>query len=150
MHPDSRAVFSSHVPGCQANMANRLCYSETRIFTQLTKSLWRLRVLHALCWVHQTSRLTGRQMHGFWKQSAFFLFFPSCAVNTPLDHCPLQPRAWSQSLTSKHSVCLCVECLSRWCLGRVKDGWEADSRDLDSCLGGWGILNEGTFWKRVW
>lgn len=54
--------FSSHVPGYQANMANWLCYSETLIFTQLTKSLWRSRVLHAFCWACQTSRLTGQQM----------------------------------------------------------------------------------------
>lgn len=55
-------LFSSHVPGYQANMANWLCYSETLIFTQLTKSLWRSRVLHAFCWACQTSRLTGQQM----------------------------------------------------------------------------------------
>lgn len=90
----------------------------------------------------------------------FLSFFPSCAVNTPLDHCPLQPRAWSQSLTSEHtsehplvlnSVCLCVECLPRWCLGSVKDDWEADSRDLDSHLGGkyikWGNILEKSLIK---
>lgn len=142
MHPDSRAVFLSHVPGCQANMANWLCYSETLIFTQLTKSLWRLRVLHALCWAHQTSRLTGRQMHSFWKQSAFFLFF-SLSCKYPVRPLPVTSHSlesasniWtSDRLLVLNSVCLCDESLPRYCLGRVKDGRETGSRDSYSCLG---------------
>lgn len=93
--------FSSHVPGYQANMANWLCYSETLIFTQLTKSLWRSRVLHAFCWACQTSRLPGQQMQFLEaiclkkkikeikerkeKETFFFL-----SINALLDHHPLQ------------------------------------------------------------
>lgn len=146
MHPDGQAVFSSDVPGCQANMANWLCYSETLIFTQLTKSLWRWRVLHALCWAHQTSRLTRRQMHSFWTQSAFFLFFFSWVENTALYYCPLQESAWSLSETSEHtfdnpvilvlnSMLLSNECFLKHCLARVKDGQGVESRVSFTCLG---------------
>lgn len=62
-----------------------------------------------------------------------FFFFP-WAVNTLLDHCLLQTRAWSQSLTSEHPevplvlspVCLCDGCLPRCCPRKVKGGWEAE------------------------
>lgn len=145
MHPDSRLFFLSHVSGCQANMANWLCYSEILIFTQLTKSLWRLRVPHALCWARQTSRLTRQQMHSFWKQSAFFFSFFSCKYSIRL--LPVRSQSlesvcniWTYIWTSNgplvlNSVCLCDGCLPKSCLGRGKDGWEAGSRDSYSFLG---------------
>ena len=139
--------FLSHVPGCQAKMANWLCFSETLIFTQLTKSLWHLRVLHARCWVRQTSSLTRQQMHSFWKQSAFILFFfplsrkypvrPLPITNQSLESiCKILTYIWNLVvLLVLNSVCLCDGWLPRCCLGKVKDGQAASSRDSYSCLG---------------
>lgn len=144
--PSCFFFFLSHVPGCQAKMANWLCYSETLIFTQLTKSLWRLRVLHALCWARQTSSLTRQQMHSFWKQSAFILFFftLSCKYSVrPLpitsqsleSICKILTYIWNLAvLLILNSVYLCDGRLPRCYLGRVKDGQAASSRD-SSCLG---------------
>lgn len=127
MHPDSRAVFSSLVPGCQANMANWLCYSETLIFTQLTKSLWRLRVLHALCWARETGSLTRQQMHSFWKQSAFILFFLSC--NYPVRPLPVTCQSlesicnvWTYIWTSSPQLHVPV-----WWMSSKMSPWEGQA-----------------------
>lgn len=144
-------------------MANWLCCSETLIFTQLTKSLWRWRVLHGLCWVRQTSRLTGRQMHSFWKQSAFFLSFFFFFLSYKYSVRPLPITSQSLELVSNLWTCIwtssvpwsSVLCVS--VMNTLQDVVLGGSRTAEkqtvgilTLVLGEKQLNGRTFQERVW
>lgn len=64
----------------------------------------------------------------------FLSFFLSWAVNTLLDHCPLQATAWSQPLTSEHptvslSSILCA-CMMKVFQDFVLEGSGMDERQV--------------------